>query len=503
MDIGTLLSYPWEIMMPEFIILIAATGLSLTDLFLPSRVNRRIFGWISAAAVLAALISLLTQAGSEPAQILHNTYRLDSFSISFKALLLFGTLLVLLISTSYLARSDVEEQGEWYYLFLAALLGAMMMASSADLITLFVGLELLAIASYILTGIRKKSAESNEAAMKYAINGGIATAVTLFGFSYLYGLSGSTNLGDISREISALSADHGHALTVAAFIITFVGLSFKLATVPFHMWAPDIYQGSPLPVMAFLSVVSKTAGFIILFRVMLSIFPTVQGFQPDESLYQSVMIFVSIAAGLTMIIGNILALRQNNIKRLFAYSSIAHAGYLLVPFVAFSQMMFESTWFYLLAYVFMNLGALAVLHIIISENQSAHISGFAGLYQRSPVLTVCMTIFLLSLAGIPGTAGFMGKLHIFIGALFADPSRYVLVSVMLVTTVVSYIYYFSIMLHMYMRPPKRYTKITWPIGATLTIALCVAGTLLLGIFPGAALQFLQEYFWFNDMFTLN
>ncbi|SEA68925.1 NADH-quinone oxidoreductase subunit N [Thalassobacillus cyri] len=500
MDIDTLLSYEWSMMAPEFTILLVATALSLIDLFASKNVDRKHFGWFGIGGIAVALIFLISQIGHEPAMILANTYRLDAFSLSFKILLLLGSLLVLLMGVSFEAKGELTYRGEFYYLLLTALLGAMMMASSADLITLFVGLELLTISSYILAGTRKKSKYSNEAAMKYVINGGISTAFTLFGMSYIYGLTGSTNLADISREISNITPANGQVLLSIAFILTFVGLAFKISSVPFQMWAPDVYQGAPTPVTAFLSVVSKTAGFIIIIRVLISIFPFTQGFEENTSLLHSLMIFLSILAGITMIVGNTIALKQRNIKRLFAYSSIAHAGYLLVPFVAFSELMFESMWFYLVAYLLMNIGAFAIIQVMTEHNDSEDVSIFAGLYYRRPWVAIMMTVFLLSLAGIPGTAGFIGKLNIFIGALFSDPSRYILAAVMIGTTVISYFYYFGIMAQMFMRPAGSATQVRLPIGVTITMVFCAVGTITLGLFPGVILEFFQTQFNFAEMF---
>ncbi|MFD1020108.1 NADH-quinone oxidoreductase subunit NuoN [Thalassobacillus hwangdonensis] len=500
MDMETLLSFDWGMMAPEFTILIVATFLSLLDLFGKKEWNRTHFGWIGIGGIILALVFLFLQTGHEPEMILNNTYRLDAFSLSFKWILLLGVLFVLLMGMSYGSDKEIQYRGEFYYLLLTALLGAMMMASSADLITLFVGLELLTISSYILAGIQKRSAKSNEAAMKYIINGGISTAFTLFGFSYIYGLTGSTNLAVIAQEISNISAGNGQSLLAIAFIISFVGLAFKIATAPFHMWAPDVYEGSPTPVTAFLSVVSKTAGFVIILRIFLSIFLFAEGREPDELFIQSMMIFISVLAAITMITGNVIALKQRNMKRLFAYSSIAHAGYLLVPFLALSPMLFESIWFYLVAYLLMNLGAFAIIQVMIASDQSEDMNIFTGLFYRKPSLAVLMTIFLLSLAGIPGTAGFIGKLNIFLSALFADPSRYVIAAIMLGTTVISYVYYFGIMVQMFFRPSQSAASIRFPVGVTITIVVCAIGTVLLGILPELILGLFQENFNLDEMF---
>ncbi|MEQ6390848.1 proton-conducting transporter membrane subunit, partial [Bacillaceae bacterium S4-13-58] len=247
--------------------------------------------------------------------------------------------------------------------------------------------------------------------------------------------------------------------------------------------------GAPTPVTAFLSVVSKAAGFTLIIRLFVTIFTTTPGLEMNTSIIQSLMIFISVLAGITMIIGNTVALRQRNIKRLFAYSSIAHAGYLLVPLVGFTAltpMIFESTWFYLVAYLFMNLGAFTVIQLMIEKSKSEDLTIFSGLFYRSPLLAIVMTVFLVSLAGIPGTAGFIGKLNIFLGALYGAEPHYVLAGVMMATTVISYFYYFGIMTQMFSRPASSYSKIKIPAPLLIAMIICAAGTLVLGIFPDLA-----------------
>jgi NADH-quinone oxidoreductase subunit N len=500
MDLETFLSIEWEIMAPEFIILGVLILTSLLDLFLPKRADRNVIGWIGILGVIGSVVSLLLLIDHDPASILYDTFRLDSFSKAFKLLLLIGAGLVLFLAVNDEPREGMEYKGEFYFLFLAALLGSMMMASSGDLITLFVGLELLSISSYILAGMRKKHLRSNESAMKYVINGGISTAVTLFGMSYVYGLTGTTNLKAMSTYLSGnLDEVHMYLLGLAFFMI-FVGLSFKLASAPFHMWAPDVYEGAPTPVTAFLAVVSKTAGFVLLVRVLLVIFLTIPADGPVyEPLLMKFQDYMAFLAGATMIIGNVIALRQRNVKRLFAYSSIAHAGYLLVAVTTLSTL-FETMWFYLLAYLFMNMGVFAVIQLLTAKADSEDISHFAGLYRRSPVLAVAMAIFILSLAGIPGTAGFIGKLNIFMGALVTTPAHYVLASVMIATTIVSYYYYFGMMTQMFFRPAADGEKVLMPAGIGVVIGICAAATVLFGIMPNLAIDFLHTSFDFIDIF---
>ncbi|MBN6885062.1 NADH-quinone oxidoreductase subunit N [Cytobacillus horneckiae] len=500
MDLETLLSYRWSAMTPEFIILGVVAVLSLLDLFLPRSFNRKLLGWLSFASIIAALITVFTLIGDTPVSILYDTFRLDSFAIAFKILLLIGAALAMLLAISYEPEEKLEEyRGEFYYLFLTALLGVMVMSSSGDLITLFVGLELLSISSYILVGMRKNHLPSNESAMKYVINGAIATAITLFGMSYVYGISGTTNIKEMAATLGAIDQQQHLFLLALAFLMIVVGLAFKISAAPFHMWAPDVYEGAPLPVTAFLSVVSKTAGFIIIIRIFIGVFFQVPDLSGNNSLILSLQNYLAVIAGATMLIGNVVALRQSNIKRMLAYSSIAHAGYLLVAVTAFSPFMIETLWFYLGAYLFMTLGVFAIIQVAAWKAKKVQINEFAGLYRSSPFLAVSLAILFLSLAGIPGTSGFIGKLNIFMGALSTEPTHYILASLLIATTVISYIYYFRVLAAVFFRQPQQETKISFSPPAVIVISLCVAVTVILGVFPNIAFDFLHGNFLsFND-----
>lgn len=495
-------SLNWSIMTPEFIILAVIAILVIMDLFMPKHMDRKILGWIGIAAIIAAMVSVFGMAGGHVESILHDTFRLDSFAIAFKLLILGGGALVLFLATSYKATDGLERYtGEFYYLLLSALLGAMVMTSSGDLITLYIGLELLSIPSYILAGIQKDRLSSNESAMKYVINGGISSAIALFGMSYVYGLTGSTNLLEIAGQLSMLMDGQQAYLLGLSFLMILVGLSFKLAAAPYHMWAPDVYQGAPTPVTSFLSVVSKTAGFVIVVRILLTVFGSAATNGPGSiPILLDMQNYLAVIAAATMIIGNVVALRQSDIKRMFAYSSIAHAGYLLVAVTTLTSNMFYSIWFYLLAYLFMNMGAFAVIQVVSEKTGSTKIADFAGLYRRSPWLAVTMGILLISLAGFPGTAGFIGKLNIFVGA-FAGQPHYVLASVMIATTVVSYFYYFGVMTQIFFRPAPAASegegegagsKFNMPFGIVVVLIVAVVGSVLFGIMPNIALDFMHN-----------
>lgn len=489
---NTLLSLPWHLMVPEFIVLLAAILLSLLDLFY--KLNRKYLAFGAIGAVILSLIALI-MLYSEPADtILNGSFVLDGFSKGFKTLLLLSAILILCIAISDDRKEPIQDKGEYYYLFLMALLGAMFMASSIDFITLFIGLELLSLSSYILVGIRKRNCASNEAAMKYVINGGIGTAITLFGMSYLYGITGSTNIVDMQRILTQGVTGGIQLLLAISFLLLLVGLSFKIATVPFHMWAPDVYEGAATPVTAFLGTISKIAGFIMVIRLFLMTFSSITIEGKEQSLFSHMSVYIAVLAGITMIIGNIVALKQYNVKRLFAYSGIAHAGYLLVPLAALSPFTMDSMWFYILAYMLMNIGAFAVIHGLILQGGKESVTIFSGLYKRSPSIAVMMTIFILSLAGIPGTAGFIGKINIFLGAFLVEPSHYILASVMMGTTVISFVYYFRILQQMFFRTGNEDEKIHLPINLKIVISFCAISIVILGILPAIGYNFFYEYF---------
>ncbi|MGE6377196.1 NADH-quinone oxidoreductase subunit NuoN [Peribacillus muralis] len=498
MDWNTMLSYDWGAMMPEFIILGTTMALSILDLFWPVHFNRRKLAWLALTGIILAGLSLVSLFSFETVSILSDTFRLDSFAKAFKLLLLIGAGLIILLAEGYEPKEGLREhRGEFYYLFLTALLGAMIMSSSGDLITLFVGLELLSLSSYILVGIRKRDRSANEASMKYVINGGISTAITLFGMSYLYGVTGSVNLGEMSRTMAGLTDGQLQYIMGLAFFMVFVGLSFKIAAAPFHMWAPDVYEGAPTPVAAFLSVISKMAGFVILLRIFLSLFQTAPGdaFGALDFLEKNDG-YIASMAGLTIIIGNVVALRQQNLKRLFAYSSIAHAGYLLVAVATLGggYFLMDTIWYYLLAYVLMNVGVFAVIQLLSSHSGTEDIGMLAGLGRKSPYLAVAFTIYILSLAGIPGTTGFIGKLNIFLGTFITQPGHFVLAGIMIAGTIVSYVYYFGLLVQVFFRPVHSDKVLKIRSGVSAVLIICAIGTVLLGVVPNIAFDFIHEQF---------
>ncbi|WP_103109782.1 NADH-quinone oxidoreductase subunit NuoN [Brevibacillus reuszeri] len=493
MDVKDIFSYDWSYLLPEFIILGFATLLSLLDLFAGKRLGKQVIGWLSLVGVVLAAVFVFVNVNTldKPYSYMADMIRIDDYGNAFKLLFLGGTAFALLISLSYLKKGEVQHSGEYYYLLLTGLLGAMVMASSADLITLFVGLELLSLSSYILVGMRKKSLQSNESAFKYVVSGGIATAITLFGMSYIYGLTGTTHIYEISMRLAEAGMAGYQFLVYVAFAFLVVGLAFKISAAPFHMWTPDVYQGAPTPITAFLAVVSKAAGFSLLFRVvMISFFNVTDGV--GRFFFQEGSLYLGLMAAASMIIGNTMAIRQTNVKRMMAYSGIAQAGYLLVPFVPPTTLFFSEVIFYLFAYLLVSFGAFAVIMVVAQEQQTEDLKGFAGLYHRSPIMAVAMSIFLLSLAGIPVTAGFFGKFYLFMGALAQE--NYWLSAIMIVTSVISYYYYFGIIRQMYMRPGTTEARLAVPKGIWVFVLVMAVATVFFGAFPGLVTDYVQTHF---------
>jgi NADH-quinone oxidoreductase subunit N len=347
-------------LLPEISLVATAIILSLLDLIMPRTVSRTFIGWLSLAGIIISACFVIAQMNpAEPIGLLNQSYRIDDFGNILKLVFLTGTALVTFMSLGAIKQDDIPHIGEYYYFLLPAALGGMIMASSGDLITLYVGLELLSITSYLLVAMRKKDRNSNEGAFKYIVMGGISSAIILYGMSFLYGMAGSTNLTEIATALST-SFDSYQPLIYVSFFLLLAGFGFKIAAAPFHSWAPDVYQGAPTPVTAFLAVVSKAAGFAILFRIFYVLF-AFSSFKDDNPIQHDVFLSLSVLAAIAMISGNFIALKQTNMKRLLAYSGIANAGYLLVPISSYFSLVHFSNFsefiYYLIAYLFMNIGA--------------------------------------------------------------------------------------------------------------------------------------------------
>ena len=486
-------------LMPELILVIAAVILSIADMIMPNRIHRAWIGWGTFVSLFISGAYVITQLGLEqPIAILNQSYRVDDFALIFKLVFLAGAAFSVLMSLGLKKQElGTDDVGEYYYFYLPATVGAMIMASSADLIMLFIGLELLSITTYVLVGMRKRVSISSESAFKYIVLGGISSAFILYGMSFLYGLSGSTNLFDIKSALGTQYDDFAMLIYVSFFLII-AGIGFKIAAAPFHAWAPDVYQGASSPVAAYLAVVSKAAGIALLFRIVYVVYYGLG--TPEQPFTDDILFALAAIAALAMVVGNTMALRQENAKRLLALSGVANAGYLLVPIVGppdlFHSNHFAEIMYYLIAYLFMTIGAFVAVSMISQSEGHDELRGFAGLYHRAPWTAVAIVIILLSLAGLPITGGFFGKFFILIGTI--QIQYYWLAAVMIITSVISFYFYFGFIRQMFMRTGAGNEAITVHPVLGITLWITVIATVLLGIFPGQVLAFLDTY---NQLFS--
>jgi len=461
--------------LPELILTVAGVLIMFLEA-LRSECRRTNAGLVAILALVLALPAAL-MSSSGPA--FQGMLVIDGMATFFRTLVIVVGLLVVFSSTDYLRREN-QESGEYYALILFSIVGQCVMVSANELVMIFIGLEISSIASYILAGYLRDDARNNEAALKYFLLGSFATAFLLYGVAWMYGATGSTNLTEIRRALISGAAPPEALIGVAAALI-FVGLAFKISAAPFQGWAPDVYQGAPAPVSAFLTVGPKAAAFAVLLRIFLgSLEPIAARWAPA----------IWVCALATMVVGNFAAIMQSNIKRLLAYSSIAHAGYVLVAVAANSGTGSAAAMFYLAAYAFTNIGAFAVVTYFSRKGERyVGIDDFAGLAQRQPGMAAMLTIFLLSLIGVPLTGGFFGKFYIFKAAL---DSKLIWLTVLgLLNSAVAAYYYLRILVVMYFREPGESVETLPPAGALLQIAVygSAVGTLLLGIFPSLILDF--------------
>jgi NADH-quinone oxidoreductase subunit N len=403
----------------------------------------------------------------------------DGFATFFRILVLAVGILTVLPSYSYLDRQDAET-GEYHALLLFSIAGQCLMAAANDLLIVFIGLEISSIASYVLADYLRDDKRGNEAALKYFLLGSFATAFFLYGVAVIYGSAETINLTAIRARLTGPDVPSGLFVGVAAALM-FVGLAFKVSASPFQVWAPDVYQGAPTPVAAFLSAGPKAATFAVFLRIFLTAF---------EPIGRSWGDLVAVSALLSMTIGNFAALLQSNIKRMLAYSSIAHAGYVMVALAARSEIGTAAAMFYLAAYAFMNIGAFAVVSYLCGRGERyQNIEDFKGLGEKQPMTAAMLTIFLLSLIGVPLTGGFFGKFYIFKAAL---ESHLVWLTVLgLLNSAVAAYYYLRILVMMYMHEPSEAAKAAEPpsLGLRAALLLPALGTLILGIFPSWVLDF--------------
>jgi NADH-quinone oxidoreductase subunit N len=461
-----------------------ATVLLLIDLFIPTD-RKQLTGWLAIAGLVVAAAAgippWLDQSGGVRSTF-NDMIRLDNYALAFNWIFLLIAALAIVISLGYLPRQGIER-GEFYSLILFATGGMMLLGQGTDLIVLFLGLELLSITLYVLIGFAYPRVSSEEAAMKYLLIGAFAGGFLVFGIALTYGATGASNLQSIATALSSptLSAEDTLLMLIGGALVL-VGFGYKIAMAPFHMWTPDVYEGAPTPVTAFMSTGAKAAGFAALARILLLAF---------GSQYVVWAPAVAVLAAITMIFGNIAAIAQSNVKRMLAYSSIGHAGYILLGVLAANQRGVEGLLVYLLAYALTNIGAFAVLIALERRGEAAwNMSDFAGLWGRRPWLAAAMALCMFSLAGVPPTIGFVAKFDVFTAAWQAGFTWLVIIAV--ITSAVAAFFYLRIVVQMFMNEPVREPPALADRGLAWGIGLAALGILLLGIVPTPVIEVARQ-----------
>ncbi|MEL6471833.1 MAG: NAD(P)H-quinone oxidoreductase subunit N [Cyanobacteria bacterium J06623_4] len=461
------------VILPEGIVIVTIMAIIVTDI-IGGRGVTKWLPYLAIAGLLVAVADLFLQWGAANPIAFLGSFNGDDLSIVFRGIIALSAAVTVPMCIRYVERSGTAL-AEFLAILLTATLGGMFLSGADELVTVFVSLETLSISSYLLTGYMKRDPRSNEAALKYLLIGAASAAIFLYGMSLLYGLSGGqTNLSAIADQI-ALANDAAPIGLIIALVFVIAGIAFKVAAVPFHQWTPDVYEGSPTPVVAFLSVGSKTAGFALAIRMLLTAFPMVSE--------QWRFVFAALAI-LSMVLGNVVALAQTSMKRLLAYSSIGQAGIIMIGFIIGTDAGYSSVIFYLFIYLFMNLGAFTCVILFSLRTGTDQISEYSGLYQKDPLLTLCLSVCLLSLGGIPPLAGFFGKIYIFWAGWQAG--AYTLVLVGLITSVISIYYYIRVVKMMVVKEPqemsdavKGYVENDWmlpgmrPLQVSLVLAVVV------------------------------
>jgi NADH-quinone oxidoreductase subunit N len=460
--------------LPDIILSFIGILILIADPFV-SRPSKSALGLLALTGVLAASVCTVNLIGSN-GTFFSGMIVVDNFGIYFRFIFLVTAGLTILASLQYLRQQELYL-GEYHSLILFATVGMNSMAVSNDLIMTFLGLEVLSVSCYVLLGVRRIDPKSNESALKYFLLGSFSSAFLLYGIALAYGSTGSTNLEVIAQRILVGSVDT--RLISVAMGLMFVGFGFKVATAPFHVWAPDVYEGAPTPITAFMSAGPKAAGFAIFIRVFLTALPMAYG-------KWAVLLWIS--AVLTMTLGNVVAIVQSNIKRMLAYSSIAHAGYILVAFAAGNENGIAAVLFYILAYAIMNIGAFTVVALMArAGEQHVKIDDYAGVGFKQPILSASLSIFLLSMAGIPLTAGFAGKFFIFRAAIQSHLVWLAIFGVL--NSAISVYYYLRIIVMMYMtEPTEEVVRVPVPLSTAIVLSFSLYGIFHLGIYPDLLLN---------------
>jgi NADH-quinone oxidoreductase subunit N len=458
--------------LPELVLSVFGMLIMVVDPLLDRHKSHASLGAIAFLGTLAALASTFWMS-HYPGTAFWNMVRVEGFSVFFHFLVIAIAAVAILSSFEYLQVQRIRA-GEYYGLILFGTVGMCLMSSAIELVLIFIALEISSISTYVLAGFRRREASSSESSLKYFLLGSFATGFFLYGVALMFGATGSTNIDAIG---TVLRSSNVPVLAYVATALMFVGLGFKVSSAPFHIWAPDVYEGAPAPVVGLMSTGPKAAAFAVLLRIMF------------EANAPGRFWLIWLSAALSMILGNVGALVQDNVKRLLAYSSIAHAGYLLVAFAAQPDLGTSAAMFYTAAYAAMNVGAFAVVtHFANAGEKYITLEDYAGLGRKSPVLAATFTFFLMSLIGIPITGGFFAKFYVLTAALKANLVG--LAVILVLNSAVGAYYYLRIIVMMYMREPRSDVPVTrLPIAAALAIAICILATLYLGVFPGRVLDY--------------
>jgi NADH-quinone oxidoreductase subunit N len=466
--------------LPEVVLAVCGMLVMLLDPVMDERSSQRTLGGIALLGAVAALAATLFQAQQQYWGFgFWNMVKLDAFSVFFHFVVAAVTILVVLSSYEYMEVQQIRA-GEYYGLLLFGAVGMDLMSSAMELVLIFIALEISSISTYILAGFRRRSAISSESSVKYFLLGSFATAFFLYGVALMFGATGSTSIVRIGEGLREYAGtQHGPILAYLGIALMFVGLGFKVAAAPFHIWTPDVYEGAPSPVVGFMSTAPKAAVFAVLIRIFF------QAQAPGR------IWLIWVAAALSMTIGNIAALAQDNVKRLLAYSSIAHAGYLLVAFASLPANGIPAAMFYTAAYAAMNVGAFAVVgHFASTGERYVTLEDYSGLGRRSPALAGILTMFLLSLIGIPITGGFFAKIFVFRAALQGAHPLVGLVIIGVMNSAIASYYYLRVIVFMYMREPREEVPLTpIPTSLALALGLSLGVTIYLGILPNRVLEY--------------
>ena len=468
------------LILPQIILVAVALILPAIDLY--TKGKKSILAYLSMGAIIVSLALLSIFIGIIPLEIFDITLPIlmfndmlviDKFSLFLQMLFGIVSLFVIMASITYI-KEDEPNQGEYYTLLLLATTGMMVVAMANDLITLFIGLEITSISSYALVGFRKKSRKSSEAAMKYFIIGALSTSIVLYGISLIYGLAGTTSIPELGTQLMQINHSQ-NGLLIIATIFLIAGFSFKIAAVPFHMWAPDVYDGAPTTITTFLAAGSKKMGFAALFKVFLV---GLIAFKADWSLA------IGIMAALTMTVGNLAALKQDNLKRMLAYSSIAQAGYILMALAVATQYALGGGLFHILTHAFMKSGAFIIVAMVAVLGIGTKVSDLRGLRVRLPITAFCMAIMMLSLAGIPPLGGFASKFILFSSAIDAGGWLVWLAVIAVINSAISLYYYARVLKEMYVLPVGVVEKMKEPKAMLIPIVIATLAIIIIGLWPG-------------------